>query len=94
MIEWIQGQEHLGEVQEKNKEFFIVLFYANFSSASKRALAELEQFSKEDEQVPVYVIDVERIKGVHKQLGVESVPTVLALRKGKASQRLEGVESA
>jgi glutaredoxin-like YruB-family protein len=94
MIEWIEGQKHLGEVQEKNKEVLIVLFYANFSSASQRALAELEQFSKEDEQVPVYVIDVERVKGVHKQFGVESVPTVLAFRKGKVTQRLEGVESA
>ncbi len=94
MIEWIEDHKHLGEVQEKHKEFLIVLFYANFSSASKRALAELEQFSREDEQVPVYVIDVERVKGVHKQFGVENVPTVLALRKGKVSQRLEGVESA
>jgi glutaredoxin-like YruB-family protein len=94
MIEWIEDHKHLGKVQEKHKEFLIVLFYANFSSASKRALAELEQFSKENEQVPVYVIDVERVKGVHKQLGVENVPTVLALRKGKVTQRLEGVESA
>jgi len=94
MIEWIKDHKNFGEVQEKHKEFLIVLFYANFSSASKRALAELEQFSKENEQVAVYVIDVERVKGVHKQFGVENVPTVLALRKGKVAQRLEGVESA
>jgi glutaredoxin-like YruB-family protein len=94
MIEWIKDHEHLTEVQQKHTEFLIVLFYANFSPASKRALAELEQFSKEDGQVPVYIIDVERVKGVHKQFGVETVPTVLALRKGKVTQRLEGVESA
>jgi len=94
MIEWIKDHKNFGEVQEKHKEFLIVLFYANFSSASKRALAELEQFSKENEQVAVYVIDVERVKGVHKQFGVENVPTVLALRKGNVAQRLEGVESA
>ena len=94
MIEWIKDHKHLGEVQEKHKGFLIVLFYANFSSASKRALAELEQFSKENEQAAVYVIDVERVKGVHKQFGVENVPTVLALRKGNVTQRLEGVESA
>lgn len=94
MIEWIEDHKHLGEVQEKHKGFLIVLFYANFSSASKRALAELEQFSKENEELPVYVIDVEKVKGVHKQFGVENVPTVLAIRKGKVAQRLEGVESA
>jgi glutaredoxin-like YruB-family protein len=94
MIEWIEDHEHLGQVQQKHKELLIVLFYANFSAASKRALAELEQFSKEDEHVPVYVIDVERVKGAHKHFGVEGVPTVLALRKGKVTQRIEGVESA
>jgi glutaredoxin-like YruB-family protein len=94
MIEWIEGREHLGEIQEKHKEFLILLFYGNFSPASKRARAELEQFSKENKQVPVYGIDVERLKGVHKKFGVETVPTVLAIRKGKVTQRLEGVESA
>jgi glutaredoxin 3 len=94
MMQWIKDREHLAEIQQKHKKFLLLLFYANFSSASKRALAELEKFSKEDEQVPVYVIDVERVKGVHKQFGVESVPTVLALQKGKVTQRLEGVESA
>ena len=71
-----------------------MVFYASFSSASKRALAELENFSKENKEVPVYVIDVERVKGVHKQFGVENVPTVLAFQKGKVIQRIEGVENA
>lgn len=94
MIEWIENHKHLGEAQKKHKEFLILFFYANFSSASKRALAELEQFSTENEQIPVYAIDVERVKGEHKQFGVENVPTVLVSRKGKVTQRLEGVESA
>jgi len=94
MLEWIKDHKHLGEVEEKHKGFLIVLFYAEFSSASKRALAELERFSTENGLVPVYVIDVERVKGVHKRFKVENVPTVLALRKGKVTQRLEGVESA
>jgi glutaredoxin-like YruB-family protein len=94
MIEWIKDHEHLTQVQDKHKEFLIVLFYAQFSSAAKRALAELEQFSKDNKQVAVYGIDVERVKGVHKQFAVENVPTVVALRKGKVAQRLEGVESA
>jgi glutaredoxin-like YruB-family protein len=94
MIEWIKDHEHLVEVQQKHKEFLIVLFYGSFSPASKRALDELAQFSKEDEHLPVYGIDVEQVKGVHRQFGVETVPTVLALRNGKVAQRFEGVESA
>jgi len=94
MIEWIEDHKHLGEVQEKHKEFLIVLFYGDFSSASKRALTALQQFSKDNGEVPVYVIDVERVKGAHKAFGVKNVPTVLSLGQGKVTQRLEGVESA
>ncbi len=94
MIEWIKGHKHFKQVQEKHKEFLLFLFYADFSSTSKRALAELEQFSKENKEMPVCIIDVEKIKGVHKQFGVENVPTVVAVKKKKVFWRVEGVESA
>lgn len=94
MIEWIKNEKHLEQVQEKHKEFLVLFFYADFSSSAKRALAELEQFSKENKEAPVYVIDVERIRGVHKQFGVKNVPTFLTLKKGKVFWRIEGVESA
>ena len=94
MIEWIKDHKHLGEVQEKHKEFLIVLFYGDFSAASKRALAALQQFSKDNGEVPVYAIDVDKVKGAHKAFGVKNVPTVLSLGQGKVTQRLEGVESA
>jgi len=94
VIEWIKDHKHFGQVQEKHKEFLILLFYANFSSPAKRALSEIERFSKENKQIPIYIIDVEKVKGIHKQFGVENVPTVLALRKGKVTKQVEGVESA
>jgi len=94
MIEWIKDHNHLVQVQEKHREFLILAFYADFSSSAKRALAELENFSRENEELSVYVIDVERVKGLHKQFEVNNIPTVLMLRKGKVAQRIEGVESA
>jgi glutaredoxin-like YruB-family protein len=94
MIEWIKDAIHLEQVQEKHKDFLMLLFYAAFSSTAKRALTELEQFSKENKKVPVYVIDVEKVRGIHKQFGVENVPTVVAVKKGKVSWQIEGVESA
>ena len=93
MIERVEDQNHLEQAQEKHKEFLILVFYANFSSAAKRTLSELERFSKENKEVPVYIIDVERIKGIHKQFGVKNVPTVLALEKEKITRQIEGVES-
>ena len=94
MIEWIKDDKHFQEAQEKHKELLILLFYADFSSNAKRALVEIGNFSKENKELPVYVVDVEKVKGIHKQFEVENVPTVLALREGKAAQRIEGVESA
>lgn len=94
MIKWIKDHKHLGQVQEKREKFLILVFYGNFSSASKRALAELEKFSKENKEMPIYIIDVEKVKGVHKQFEVENVPTVLVLEKDKVTRRIEGVENA
>jgi glutaredoxin-like YruB-family protein len=94
MINWIEDHQHLTEVQEKYKELLVLLFYGSFSSASKRALAEVEQFSMEDGHVPVYVLDVEKVKGAHKQFDVKTVPTVVTVRKGAVVHRIEGVESA
>jgi glutaredoxin-like YruB-family protein len=94
MITWIQDHQHLSEVQETYKELLVLLFHGDFSPASKRALAELEQFSSEDTHIPIYALDVEKVKGAHKQFAVKSVPTVVALRSGEVTHRLEGVESA
>ena len=94
MIEWVKDHNHIVQVQEKHKEFLILMFYADFSSNAKRALAELKNFSKENKELSVYVVDVEKVKGVHKQFEVENVPTVLALEKEKIVRRIEGVESA
>jgi glutaredoxin-like YruB-family protein len=94
VIKWIKHHKHLGQVQEEHEKFLILSFYGNFSSASNRALAELEKFSKENKEMPIYIIDVEKVKGVHKQFEVENVPTVLVLEKDKVTRRIEGVESA
>jgi len=94
MINWIENHQHLAEVQETYKELLVLLFHGSFSTPSQRALAELEQFSSEDTHIPVYVLDVEKVKGVHKQFAVKSVPTVVALKSGEVAHRLEGVESA
>jgi len=94
MIEWIENPKQLVQVQDKNKEFLVLFFYANFSSSAKRALTELEQFSKENKEVPVFIIDVEKVRGVHKKFGVKNVPTVVAVQKRKVTQKIEGVQSA
>jgi len=94
MLEWIKNEEHLEQVQAEHSAFLMLMFYGDFSSTAKRALREMKKFCEEEKKVPVYVIDVAKVKGVHKKLNVENVPTVVALKKGKVSWRIEGAESA
>ncbi|MFW6115381.1 MAG: glutaredoxin domain-containing protein [Thermodesulfobacteriota bacterium] len=94
MIDWIQDPQQLAELQQKHPDGLILIFYGDFSPASKRALAELEQFTADDGTTPVYALDVQKVKGAHKEFGVTSVPTVITLKNGTVNQRVEGVESA
>lgn len=93
-MEWIKDTQHLQEAQKNNSEFLILFFFADFSSSAKRALGEIENFSKDNKEMPVYGIDVKKVKGVHKQFGVNNIPTVVAVRKGEIIQKIEGVESS
>ncbi|MBN1444941.1 MAG: thioredoxin family protein [Candidatus Omnitrophica bacterium] len=94
MIEWIKDQSHFEQVKKEHEVFLVVVFYADFSPNAKRSLKELEEFDKENSGMPVYIVDVQKVKGLHKQFGVASVPTVLALQNGKTVRRIEGVESS
>jgi len=93
MLHWIRDRKHLQEIQQKHTDFLVLGFYGAFSSASRRGLAELKAFSEENERIPVCVIDVEKMKGVHKELGVTTVPTAVSMEKGKVTERIEGVQS-
>ena len=94
MIDWVKDAGHLEEVQREHSDFFVLAFYGRFSESAVRALTELKEFSEQNNEIPVYVVDVEKIKGIHKQFGVKNVPTVLSLEKGKATKFIEGVQSA
>ncbi|MCD6415117.1 MAG: thioredoxin family protein [Planctomycetes bacterium] len=94
MLEWIRDRDHLRKAQREHEDFFVLAFWGSFSDAAQRALAELKQFSQEAKDVPLYVVDVQKVRGLHKEYGVASVPTVVAVEKGKVTKRIEGVESA
>jgi glutaredoxin-like YruB-family protein len=93
-MEWIKNNEHFEEIQKSHQDFLILFFFGNFSSSAKRALEEIENFNKENKEMPVYGIDVEKIKGIHKLFEVVSVPTVVAIKNGEIIQKIEGVENS
>jgi len=94
MLERIKDRDHLEAMQHEHRDYLVLAFVGEFSEAAQRALGELEQFAQEHKEVPVFMVDVQKVKGVHKKFGVERVPTVLAIEKGKVTKSAEGVQSA
>jgi len=94
MLEWIRDRDHLQAVQHEHTDYLVVAFWGEFSDAAQRALEELKQFAQEHKDIPVFVVDVQKVRGVHKQFDVERVPTVLAIEKGEVTKSVGGVQSA
>ncbi len=93
MLSWIKDEEHFQQVKKEHKDFFVLAFYGGFSSSAERFLNELKIFSEENENLQIYIVDVEKVKGLHKEFQVEVVPTVISIEKGEATRRVEGLES-
>jgi len=94
MLAGIKDREHLNKIRERHQDYFVLFFGGDFSDAARRALSELKKFAGDYPDIPVYVLDVGKVKGVHKEYEVHSVPTVLALKSGKVVRFIEGAESA
>jgi len=94
MLTWLKDREQLRTTAAEHSDFFVLVFWGSFSEAAQRALAELTKFSREYKDIPLFVADVQKLKGVHKEYGVESVPAVLVMKKGRQAERFLGVESA
>jgi len=93
-MKWIKDSNDFSEIREKHKDYFILFFWGDFSEAAHRAISELKHFSQDYTDIPIYVVDVQKVKSVHKEYGVHTVPTVLAIKSGKVAQFIEGAESA
>ena len=93
MLKWVKSEEHLKNLQKKHKDILVLAFYGAFSDAAKRALMEWKQFSAENGDIPLYIINVQKLKGIHKKFGINGVPTVIIIKNGGAIHRIEGVQN-
>lgn len=94
MLQWIKDQNQFNELREKHKDYLVLIFWGDFSPAAGRALSEMEEFSRDYDDIPVYAVDVQKIKTIHKEYGIDSVPTVMVIKDGKVLPFIKGVESA
>ena len=94
MIDWLKDAQHLEQVLQKHRDVIVLAFYGRFSESAIRALTELKEFARLNDEIPIYMVDVEKVKGAHKQFDVKNVPTVLLVEKGTVRKFIEGVQSA
>lgn len=93
MLKQVKDEEHLNKLQNKYKDLLVLAFYGSFSDAAERAREELKQFGSENRDIPLYLVDVQKLKGIHKQFSVSSVPTVVVIKDGEIRHRIEGVQN-
>lgn len=94
MLQVAQSVEHVRVWLAENEKFSMIGFFGDFSAASRRARPAFEALAAQHEGVPALLVDVGQVKGVHKDLGVTAVPSVLGLERGRVLQRVEGAMDA
>jgi glutaredoxin-like YruB-family protein len=71
----------------------VVAFFGDFSEKSRRAWPVFEAFCKAHPELDVHLVDLDRVRDVHRRLGVTLAPTVLLMRDGAVHQQLVGVQT-
>lgn len=90
--------DHISNLKQYNKlknekDFFILLFYTDSSEKSQEAFKRLEEVKKEYNDTPVYAVNASNVRDIHPLLGVNSVPTVLALKHGNVAKNIQGLQT-
>ncbi|WP_050637197.1 thioredoxin family protein [Candidatus Stoquefichus sp. SB1] len=69
----------------KNKEEVVVEFWAPWCGYCKRLAPVLKQVAKD---IDIYQVNIDELEAFSDEYGVETIPTLLVLRKGEASEPL------
>jgi glutaredoxin-like YruB-family protein len=65
-------------------------FFGAFSERSQRQRPVFDELAAKHPDAPLYLVDVGRVKDVHKHYGVTSVPSVIKVRGDKVVQVIAG----
>lgn len=88
----IGNKNELDEFKKTNQSF-LILFYSDSSKNSLAARTELEKLLSEKEGTALAAVNAKKIKDIHPLYNVSVVPTVISVKKGKETRRLEGKQN-
>jgi len=92
-VERLREAKELGKILERSDKPVIVGFFGDFSVASRQAETPFEDFCEKHKDQPAVFVDVGKVKGAHKEFGVDTVPTVLLVKDGKVIRKIVGPQS-
>ena len=92
MIEEIQNRVHLDKLKKENEALLIIIFHADSSEKSKKALDALKMVKDENPKAPIFRVNASKVKDIHPIYGITTVPTVLVLKEDKVSNIIYGTQ--
>lgn len=92
MLNEITSLDQFKKIQN-NEEFFLLGFYTEKSDSAKEAMTRLEKAQESFDDTPVYTVNASSVRDIHTVLGVNSVPTVLSVRRGSVTKNVQGLQS-
>lgn len=93
MIEEIQNRVDLDNLKKDNEALLIIIFYADSSKKSKKALDALKIVKDENTKAPIFRVNASEVRDIHPVYGINTVPSVLVLKEGKISNIIYGVQN-
>ena len=92
MIEEIQNRVHLDKLKKENEALLIIIFHADSSEKSKKALDALKMVKDENPKAPIFRVNASKVREIHPIYGINTIPTVLILKKDKVSNIIYGIQ--
>ncbi len=93
MIEEIQSQQHLSDLKKNNPDLMMILFHTDSSEKSNEALEALDTFHKKNSSTVIFRVNASKVNDIHPLFGVNSVPTLVVLKKDRQPETILGVQT-
>ncbi len=92
MVEEVKNLEHFNQIK-KEKDFFILIFYTEKSEKSKEVVKIFKEIKEENKEVAIFSVNASEVKDIHPLFGINTVPTVVAVKNGEISKIIYGVQN-